>query len=114
MPQAVTDLIAGRVSILVVDRGPILPHLEYGAARALMVTTSERSRLQPEVPSSREAGSDIDIYSGSRCISLTNGISSRVSAELRKVVRIRRCDRLSLMGFETRSSSPAQVAGLSS
>src|SRR5581483_5930207 len=60
MPQAVTDLIAGRVSLILVDRGPILPHLESGAARALMVTTAERSRLQPDVPSAREAGTDID------------------------------------------------------
>jgi tripartite-type tricarboxylate transporter receptor subunit TctC len=114
MPQAVTDLIPGRVSILVVDRGPILPHLESGAARALMVTTSERSRLQPDVPSSREAGSDININSWVALFApagTSSDIVNRVSAELRKVVEdpaVR--DRLSPMGFETRSSSPAQVA----
>ena len=53
MPQAVTDLIAGRVSLLIVDRGPILPHLQANTVRALMMTTAERSRLQPEVPSAQ-------------------------------------------------------------
>jgi putative tricarboxylic transport membrane protein len=114
MPQAVTDLIAGRVSILVVDRGPILPHLESGVARALMVTTAERSRLQPEVPSSREAGSDININSWVALFApagTSNDIVNRASAELRKVVEdpaVR--DRLSPMGFETRASTPEQVA----
>jgi putative tricarboxylic transport membrane protein len=114
MPQAVTDLIPGRVSILVVDRGPILPHIESGAARALMVTTAERSRLQPDVPSSREADSDIDINSWVALFApagTSGDIVNRVSAELRKVVEDPAVgDRLSPMGFETRSSSPAQVA----
>jgi tripartite-type tricarboxylate transporter receptor subunit TctC len=66
------------------------------------------------VPSSREAGSDIDINSWVALFApagTSSDIINRVSAELRKVVEdpaVR--DRLSPMGFETRSSSPAQVA----
>lgn len=114
MPQAVTDLVAGRVSILLVDRGPILPHLESGVARALMVTTAERSRLQPEVPSAREAGTNIDINSWVALFAPAGtapDMIGKVSAELRKVVEdpaVR--DRLSPMGFETRSGTPEQVA----
>jgi tripartite-type tricarboxylate transporter receptor subunit TctC len=114
MPQAVADMIAGRVSVLVVDRGPILPHLESGTVRALMMTTAERSRLQPDVPSSREAGTDIDIDSWVALFApagTPNDIVGRVNAELRKVVddpAFR--DRLAPAGFETRSSTPEQVS----
>mgnify|MGYP003344239539 CR=1 FL=1 len=114
MPQAVTDLIAGRISILVVDRGPILPHLQSKAVRALMLTNAERSRLQPDVPSAREAGTDIDLNSWVALFApagTPNIIVDQVSGELRKVVddpNIR--DRLAAAGFETKSSSPMEVS----
>jgi tripartite-type tricarboxylate transporter receptor subunit TctC len=89
MPQAVTDLIAGRVSILVVDRGPILPHLQSHAVRALMLTGGQRSRLQPDVPSAREAGTDIDIVSWVALfapVGTPPNVITRVGGELRAVV----------------------------
>jgi tripartite-type tricarboxylate transporter receptor subunit TctC len=113
MPQAVADLIVGRVSILVVDRGPILPHLESNAVRALMLTNSKRSRLQPEVLSSREAGTDIDLISWVAMFApagTPGNIVNQVSVELRSVVddpKLR--DRLALAGFETNSSGPEEV-----
>ena len=114
MPQAVTDLIAGRVSVLVVDRGPILPHLESKTARALMLTSSTRSRLQPDVPSTQEAGANINIISwvGLFAPAGTPGsVIAKVSGELRKVVddpKVR--DRLAPAGFETSSSSPDELS----
>ena len=116
MPQAVTDLIAGRVSTLIVDRGPILPHLESRAVRALMLTTAERSRLMPGVPSAREAGTDININSWVAMLApagTPGDIIERLSSELRKVVddpQIR--DRLEPAGFETRSGGPGEVTEL--
>lgn len=114
MPQAVADLIAGRVSILVVDRGPILPHLQSNTVRALMLTNGQRSRLQPEVLSSREAGTDIDLISWVAMFApagTPGNIVNQVSAELRVVVddpKLR--DRLALAGFETNGSSPEEVS----
>lgn len=116
MPQAVTDLIAGRVSILIVDRGPILPHLQANTVRALMMTTAERSRLQPDVPSAREAGTDININSWVAMfapVGTPEGVISKVGGELSKVVddpKLR--DRLEPMGFETRSGGPDDVSEL--
>lgn len=116
MPQAVTDLIAGRVSLLIVDRGPILPHLQAKTVKALMMTTAERSRLQPEVPSAREAGTDININSWVGMFAPTgtpNDVIEKVGAELRNVVEdpnIR--DRLIPAGFDTRSGSPDDVMKL--
>jgi tripartite-type tricarboxylate transporter receptor subunit TctC len=114
MPQAVTDLIAGRVSILVVDRGPILPHLQSHTVRALMLTGGQRSRLQPDVPSAREAGTDIDLVSWVGLFApagTPSNIIARVSSELREVVddpKVR--DLLAPAGFETSSSSPEEVS----
>jgi tripartite-type tricarboxylate transporter receptor subunit TctC len=116
MPQAVTDLVAGRVSMLIVDRGPILPHLEAGTVRALMLTTAERSRLVPTVSSAREAGTDININSWVGMfapVGVPNDIIERVSAELRKVVDdppIR--DQLEPAGFEAKSGGPDELAEL--
>jgi tripartite-type tricarboxylate transporter receptor subunit TctC len=114
MPQAVTDLIAGRVSILVVDRGPILPHLQSHAVRALMLTGGQRSRLQPDVPSAREAGTDIDIVSWVALFAPAGTPSNaitRIGGELRAVVndpKVR--DLLAPAGFETGSSGPEDVS----
>ncbi len=116
MPQAVTDLIAGRVSLLIVDRGPILPHLQANTVRALMMTTAERSQLQPDVPSAREAGTDININSWVGVfapVGAPNDVIAKVGAELQKVVedpKIR--DRLIPAGFETRSGGPDDVMKL--
>jgi tripartite-type tricarboxylate transporter receptor subunit TctC len=114
MPQAVTDLIAGRVSILVVDRGPILPHLQSHAVRALMLTGGQRSRLQPDVPSAREAGTDINIVSWVALFAPAGTPSNaitRIGGELRAVVndpKVR--DLLAPAGFETGSSGPEDVS----
>jgi len=114
MPQAVTDLIPGRVSILVVDRGPILPHLQSHAVRALMLTSGQRSRLQPDVPSAREAGTDIDIVSWVALFApaaAPSNVIARVSGELRPVVNDPKVmDLLAPAGFETGSSDPEEVS----
>jgi tripartite-type tricarboxylate transporter receptor subunit TctC len=116
MPQAVTDLIAGRVSLLIVDRGPILPHMQARTVKALMMTTAERNRLQPEVPSAREAGTDININSWVAMFApagTPNDVIQKVGAELRNVVedpKIR--ERLIPAGFDTRSGGPDDVAKL--
>ena len=93
-PQAVTDLVAGRVSMLVVDRGPALPHLISHSIRALMVTTRERSRLLPDVPSAREAGvPELDLDSWVALFAPANtpkDIVDRLSGELRRLSIIQR------------------------
>ena len=55
-PQAVTDLLAGRVSVTLNSIPPILPHVKSGRVRALGVAGTQRSPLLPEVPTIIEAG----------------------------------------------------------
>jgi tripartite-type tricarboxylate transporter receptor subunit TctC len=55
-PPALTDVIAGRVSMMFVDVLTGLPHVNGKALKALAVTTKNRSALLPELPSMDEAG----------------------------------------------------------
>ena len=53
---ALTDLIGGRVQIIVSTMASALPHMKSGKLRPLAVTTAKRSSFFPEVPTMNEAG----------------------------------------------------------
>ncbi|KAF1050101.1 Bug family tripartite tricarboxylate transporter substrate binding protein [Xylophilus sp.] len=55
-PQAINDLMAGRVEFLFDNVSSVGPHVAGGKLRALAVTTRERSPLFPDVPTMNEAG----------------------------------------------------------
>ncbi len=53
---AITDLIAGQVSLAITGVPPLLPHVRAGKLRALGVATARRLSLLPELPTIAEAG----------------------------------------------------------
>ena len=53
---AVTDLVAGRLDAMFDSATSVAPHVAAGKLRALAVTTSRRSTLQPDLPTVAEAG----------------------------------------------------------
>jgi tripartite-type tricarboxylate transporter receptor subunit TctC len=55
-PQAITDLVAGRVQLMFASSGTSFPHIREGKLRALVTTLPKRSGILPEVPSIAEAG----------------------------------------------------------
>jgi tripartite-type tricarboxylate transporter receptor subunit TctC len=55
-PQAIEDVIAGRVSMMVVDFTVGMPHVASGQVRALAVTRLKRSPLFPDLPTLDESG----------------------------------------------------------
>jgi tripartite-type tricarboxylate transporter receptor subunit TctC len=55
-PQAITDLVAGRVQLMFASSGTSVPHIREGKLRALVTTLPKRSGILPEVPSIAEAG----------------------------------------------------------
>ena len=55
-PPAITDIIGGRISMMFVDITASLSQVNAGSLRALAVTTAERSKLLPNLPSMQEAG----------------------------------------------------------
>jgi len=53
---AITDLIAGQVSLAITGVPPLLPHVKSGKLRALGVATAKRLPVLPELPTIAEAG----------------------------------------------------------
>jgi tripartite-type tricarboxylate transporter receptor subunit TctC len=55
-PAAMNDLVAGRVGFMMDSQNVLVPHVKSGALRAFAVTSLERSRLLPDVPTLDELG----------------------------------------------------------
>ena len=55
-PQAVTDLLAGQVDMMIVDFTTSLPHVQAGKLKGLAVSSLQRSALAPSLPTIDEAG----------------------------------------------------------
>ncbi len=49
-PEAILDLTAGRLQVMVADFVTAIPHVKAGKLKVLGVTTARRSSLLPEVP----------------------------------------------------------------
>src|SRR5580693_2243323 len=66
-PQALEDVIAGRVSMMIVDFTVGMPHAAAGQVRALAMTRLKRSALYPDLPTMDEAGVkgfELDAWAG--------------------------------------------------
>lgn len=55
-PDAITDLLSGRVQLIIATATTVTPHVKAGNLRALAAMLPERSPLLPDVPSFTEAG----------------------------------------------------------
>ena len=110
-PPALTDVIAGRVSMMFVDVLTGLPHVKAGALKALAVTTKQRSALLPQLPSMDEAGvKGFDITSWQGYLgpaNLPRDIVTKLNAEIRKIVETPSVkNELAERGMEAFSGTP--------
>jgi tripartite-type tricarboxylate transporter receptor subunit TctC len=55
-PQAVTDLLAGRVSMMFSPASAVIPHVKAGKLKALASAASKRPGIAPDLPTMAEAG----------------------------------------------------------
>jgi tripartite-type tricarboxylate transporter receptor subunit TctC len=88
-PPALTDVIAGRVSMMFVDVPTGLPHVNAKALKALAVTTKKRSALLPELPTMDETVKGFDITSWQGYLGPANmpkEIVTRLNSEIQKIV----------------------------
>ena len=84
--QAVTDVIAGQVSVAVLGAAAVLPHLKSGKLIALAVSTRSRSPMLPDVPTLAESGAgDIDVPQWSALFAV-EGTPAAVVTRLRRSV----------------------------
>jgi tripartite-type tricarboxylate transporter receptor subunit TctC len=62
-PQAILDLVAGRLQVMVADFPTAIPQVRAGKLRALGVTTAKRSALLPDVPPIAESIKGFELIS---------------------------------------------------
>ena len=113
-PQGVTDLIAGRVSMMFVDLTSGIEQVRAGNLRALATTRIKRSSLLPDLPTMDEAGVsgfDMDAWAG---FVVPAGTPTDVVTMLSKTMRPiiddpKTKETLGRVGFEAFSSSPAEL-----
>lgn len=91
-PQAVTDLLAGRISIFIDVASVLKPHVISGKLKALYVTSSTRDSELPNVPTARELGHPSLETSGWQGLAGPAGVPervvSRLASELHKVLSL--------------------------
>ena len=114
VPQGLTDVLAGRVSMMFTDLTPGLPHVRSNALRALAVTRKARSKLLPDVPSLHEAGiTDFEVDSWAGLFAPANTppeVVTLLNAELRKIIDDPDVKaQIARMGFEAFSSTPDEL-----
>lgn len=115
-PPALTDVIAGRVSMMFVDISSASSFVKAGSLRALAVTTKARSPLYPELPTIDETaykGFDLSSWTGLLAPAGTpQPILDRLNAEVNTVLEMPEVrDRLAGLGVEPAPMSAAQFTG---
>jgi tripartite-type tricarboxylate transporter receptor subunit TctC len=55
-PQAVTDLLAGRTSMMFSPASAVMPHIKAGTLKALASAAAKRPSVAPDLPTMAEAG----------------------------------------------------------
>ena len=91
-PPAVTDLIAGQVTMMFANTLSVLPHVNTGRLRALAISSGKRSAAAPELPTVAESGMpgfDTSTWFGMLAPAGTSkDVVARLSGELRKIVQL--------------------------
>jgi tripartite-type tricarboxylate transporter receptor subunit TctC len=113
--QAIGDLIGGHLSMMVLSLSPILGNVKDGKLFALAVTTPDRSKLLPDVPTIAEStvpGFSAAIRYGLAAPAGTSAaIVDRLARELRAAVMSEDVrERMLSEGAQPMASTPAEYA----
>ena len=108
--QAIVDVVAGQVKLGMLGMAPALPHIKAGKLKALVVTSRDRSKLLPDVPTVAEAGIpgfEMAQWQGLVAPAGTPPeIVARLHAELLKAMRLPAVvEKLAAIGMENATSA---------
>jgi tripartite-type tricarboxylate transporter receptor subunit TctC len=114
-PPAIEDVIAGRVSMMVVDFTVAMPHVAAGQVRALAVTRLKRSPFFPDLPTMDEAGIEgfeLDAWAGLVApAGVPPAIITKLNDSLRPIIDSPEVQgKFKNVGFQGFSSTPAEFA----
>ena len=112
---ALTDLIAGETQLMFATALSVVPHIKANRVRALGVTTAQRSRSMPELPTIAEAGVPGFEASTWHGVLVPAGtpvsIVERLNVEINRVLqRADARDRLAALGAEIVGGSAKEFA----
>ena len=115
-PAAMTDLIGGQVNLFTADFAVMLPQVKAGKIRGLAVTSMQRSKAIPELPTVNEAlgVKDYELIAYFAMFAPA-GTPADVIAKLNKALNAAANDKdiiekFSAIGFETAPGSPEALA----
>jgi tripartite-type tricarboxylate transporter receptor subunit TctC len=115
--QALTDLLAGRVPLMMSGYAVALPHIRNGSLRALAVSSRQRSEILPEVPTMAEAGFPsyaLDIWTGFFApAGIPNELVAKLNHEIAAAVMAPAVQvQLAATGAHATAVSPAKFAAM--
>ena len=103
-PQAMLDVVTGRVQVMVADFATAMPQVKAGKLRVLGVASAKRSALLPEVPAIAETIPGYDIVSWNGLFApagLAPEIKTRLARETLEILALPDTKkRLAVIGFE--------------
>jgi tripartite-type tricarboxylate transporter receptor subunit TctC len=115
-PAAMTDLIGGQVNLFTADFAVMLPQVKAGKIRGLAVTSTQRSKAIPELPTVNEALGlkDYELIAYF-AVFAPAGTPADIVTKLNAAVNAAAADktileRFSALGFETAPASPEALA----
>jgi tripartite-type tricarboxylate transporter receptor subunit TctC len=115
-PAAMTDLIGGQVNLFTADFAVMLPQVKAGKIRGLAVTSTQRSKAIPELPTVSEALGlkDYELIAYF-AVFAPAGTPADIVNKLNAAVNAAAADkgileRFSALGFETAPASPEALA----
>ena len=113
-PQAMAEVLSGQVQFMFIDVSAALGQIRSGALRALAVSSAAESPLLPGVPPIASVLPDFELLTWF-AMYLPAGTPAAVAASLGDAARKALADpavarKLSEMGFETYTGTPAQLA----
>ncbi len=113
-PQAIEDVIAGRVSMMIVDFTVAIPHVQAKTIRPLAVTRLHRSLFFPDLPTMDEAGIEgfeLDAWAGLVAPAGTPpDVVKKLNAALRPIIDSPDLQKkFRNVGFEGFSSTPGEL-----
>jgi tripartite-type tricarboxylate transporter receptor subunit TctC len=117
--QAITDIMGGQITTMFSDAVPAMTGLKTGKVRALAVTSAERWRFTPELPTLAEEGVKGFAAVNWWGILFPAGVSrpmvDKVAADLAKALAAQNVkSKLGELGVETKSSTPEQFGAFMS
>ncbi len=102
-------LLAGDVTVAILDISPLVPQIKAGKIRALAVTTAKRSPILPDVPTVAEAGVagyDVPIWTG---LVVPKGTPPEVTNRLRDALKEILAEKDVIAGLEKIGMEPGNT-----